>query len=292
MQESWEALSCRMKRLFLFLAFSLLTPFAFAQSVVLTDSNLQRAGLNFHEETTLELEEGKFALQLGENTLAGAAQAFLTDIADRKFLTEDKQIVDVLSSVRTIHFVFGSKSHPKEEPGRLQGKKITGTRSEGHWSYVLASGQKPNDAEAKALKQFAGYTEFTEAFASLYGSTPRQIGETWKPDLSALKKTPSGLEADIECKLDELVEHDGVNCAKLSLHGTLSGTIGESNTVKLGVSGVVFRNLRDFVDADLVLTGTFKYVGAFGGTEGKSNSRANIEAPLSVKRRVIVIHEK
>lgn len=290
MQRGLNALSWAMKLRFFFVAFGLVTQTAFSQSVVLSDSHQQRIGLTFHEETTLQLKEGKFSLLLGENTLAGAAQAFLKDVIDRKYPAEDKQLVTVINSVRTIHFAMGSKSHPKEEAGHLQGKQLTGSRADGHWSYGLASGQKPDDAEAKALKQFTGFTEFTEALGSLYGSTPRQIGESWKPDLSALKKTPSGLEADLECKLEEIVPHEGESCARVAIHGKLTGTLGANNTVRLDISGNVFRNLRDLVDADLELTGTFKYIGAFGGSEGKSNSKANIEAPLMVKRIVKVVH--
>jgi hypothetical protein len=262
--------------------------FASAEQVVLANASSATNGVTHREDTSIRLVEGKFSLALGENTMAGTANAYLHDVVERACPTPDSQKVNVLDSSRNILLSFGTKSsNPKDQPGQLAGKKLVGKKANNHWTFEIAGNSKPTTEEAKALHQFAGYTEFSEVFGLLYGTEPRNVGDTWKPDLSLLKKYAPDLRASLSCKLEEVTEHHGVRCARVSIEGTVTGKLGNNSKVDIEINGSVFRDLQNLIDADMDLAGTFKFNGAFGkGANGGSN--AVITAPLKVKRTVKV----
>lgn len=260
---------------------------AHSEQVVLANTN-PSSSVTHREDTSIRLTDGKFSLGLGEKALAGKANAYLHDVVERSHPSVDSQKVAVLDSTRNILLSFGTKSsEPKDQPGQLAGKNLTGKRANSRWSFELADGRKPTTEEAKALHQFAGYTEFSEVFSLLYGTEPRNVGDTWKPDLSMLKKYAPDLEAGLSCKLEEITEHNGVRCARVSIQGTVVGRIGSNIKVDIEINGNVFRDLQHLIDADMDLIGTFKYTGAFGNN-ANGGTTAVINAPLTLKRTVKV----
>jgi hypothetical protein len=247
---------------------------------------LPPAGQKLKEDTAIRLRDGKFTLALGDKALAGAANAFLHDKVERTLVSADSQKVAISESLRNIALSFGGKGgEPKDQPSVLAGKKIVGTKTSRRWVFAFADDHKPTTEEAKALNQFAGYTEFSEVFAQLYGTEPRSVGDSWKPDLSSLKHYAADLNAEITCKLEDIGDHDGVRCAHVTVQGRISGKYGDSAKVDIEISGTVYRDLVHLIDAEMDLTGTFKFEGALGGG-GKNAAESFISAPLTLKRTV------
>ncbi len=173
----------------------------------------------------------------------------------------------------------------------MLGKKLLGTKADDRWTFTLASKQKPDSAESTALRQFAGYTEAVEYFGLLYGTTPRKVGETWKPDLSVLKNAPLLVDADLECKLEEITAKEGDQIAQISIKGHLFVTVNDNGKLQVAINALVHRSLRDMVDLDTAINGNLKYHGAFGkAKEGqKGGTDADIEAPLTLARTVKIV---
>ena len=269
-----------------FLAVLSLAPLS-AQQVILSNGTPAVAGRTLREDTTIRLSAGKFKLGLGDKGIVGTANAYLHDVVERTPTGADAQKAHVLDSSRNILLSFGSKNaEPKDQPGQLAGKSLIGQRADQRWKFELADKSKPSTEEAKALHQFEGYTDFCDALAHLYGTQERRIGETWKADLSALKKSAPDLDASLTCKLEEITEHGGARCARVSIQGTVTGSVGAGGDVNIQITGQVFRDLQQFIDAELDLAGTFKYKGAFG--KGDNAAAATVEAPLTLKRTVKV----
>lgn len=277
----------------LFAALLLATPtFAGAQAVVLGSTAPRPPGFSAREEMTIRLENGTFSLGLGGAAMSGAASAHTHDIVERTSTSPTQQKVEVLDSARSFRLAFGAQStEPKDEAGHLLNKKLLGTNTDGHWTFSLASKQKPDSAETTALRQFGAYTEAVQAINLLYGTTPRKIGDTWKPDLSALKKAAPKVDADLECKLEDVKEDAGDKIAQISITGHLSAVINENGKLQIAINAVVHRSLRDMVDLDTAINGNARYNGAFGKPkEGqKTGAEAEIAAPLTLKRTVKVL---
>ncbi len=272
--------------------FVLMTSMAPGQSVILSNTSPPRAGLTLREEIVIKLENGTFSLGIGKQSLAGSANAMINDIFERVIVTADQQKVSVAESSRNIRFTIGTQSEPKDVAGHLLGKKLVGKKANGHWTFLLDK-QKADATETTALKQFAGYTEFTEVLGLIFGPNPHRVGESWKPDLRALKKSALPLDADLECKLEEVAEYNGERCAHITVKGHFIGVLENGGNLNITVNGNIYRSLRDLVDIVTEFTGTFKYSGAFGkGTNGQPGSKAEIEAPLKLKLKRTVKVEK
>lgn len=238
------------------------------------------------EELRITLEKGTFALAVKDQSLKGAAFGMVHDIILRRCLRPDEQSIDVLDSTRNIRFSFGATSGtPKDTPGRLAGRTLSGRKTGDRWSFTLAGGRKPDAAESNAIKQFTGYNTAVEALAHLYGTAPRKPGDSWSPDLSALKAAVPEVEADLECKLEELTPEQDDTIARVALAGRLSARFGGGNAVRIAINGLIRRSLRDQVDLEIQLNGNFRYAGEFG----KGDSRAEISAPLKLVRTVRVV---
>lgn len=259
---------------------------AFSQSVILWKNESPPAGFTTREELTLNLDEGKFKLGIGDKGVVGTARAFVHDIVTRTQLGVGEQEAEVGESVRNIVFSFGKKGEPKDTAGHLAGKKITGGKIDGHWKFGLVGKKKTEAAEATALRQFAGYTEFVEALGLIYGEEARKVGDVWKPDLSAVKKVYVGLDVDLLCKLEDVSEKDGDRIARISVKGHLGGEVAAGSNVRVEISGTISRSLRDMIDTDLEMSGTFNYTGAFGKSSALG-AQAEISAPLKVRRTVV-----
>jgi hypothetical protein len=272
------------------LALFLGTTSAFPQGEILRNSEPQAAGFSTKEDLTIRLEDGTFRLGVGDKAVAGTARAFIHDNATRTQQGGDRLAVEVHESLRNIVLSMGTggKGKPKDTPGHLTGKNITGSKVDGHWKFNLASKEKPEAAEATALRQFAAYIEVIEALGELYGPNPRSVGDTWKPDLSALKNTAVAMDADLQCKLEEVSEKDGDRIARISVSGQLTGEVGQGNNVSIKIAGTILRSLRDMVDTEMEMSGTFKYNGIFG-KNADTGAKAEIAAPLKVKRTVKVL---
>lgn len=251
-----------------------------AQTVILWNNTPPPRGVVFREETSIRLDGGKFFLDIKDQTLGGSANALIRDTVDRTWVTTDTQKVEVITSSRNISFSLGGNTQPKEEAGKLTGKKLTGKKVNHHWTFALADRAKPEPAEETALKQFAGYTDGIEALGLLYGNKPRKVGETWKPDLGDLKKTGPDIDADLECKLDSIGTEGGDRVAHISVTGHLFANLGNQGKLQLAVNAVITRSLRDMIDTDIQINGNFKFDGAFG----KGDSNAEITAPLKFSR--------
>lgn len=274
-------------------ALLLLSPgFAVAQAVILANDAPPKPGLSLREEMTMKLEGGTFSLGIGSTAMTGAANAHTRDIVERNYSSPTQQKVEVLDSARSFRLSFGGQGgEPKDDAGHLLNKKLLGTQSEGHWSFSLASKQKPDSAEATALRQFGAYTDAVRAFGLLYGATPRKVGETWKPDLSALKKAAPQVDADLECKLEKVDAQAGDQIAEISIKGHLFANINDNGKLQIAINALVHRSLHEMVDLDTAINGNLKYHGAFGKPKEnqKTGTEAEIEAPVTLSRTVKVL---
>jgi hypothetical protein len=200
--------------------------------------------------------------------------------------------VEVLDSARSFRLSFGGQGgEPKDDAGHLLNKKLLGTLDEGHWSFTLASKQKPDSAEATALRQFGAYTDAVRAFNLLYGAKPRKVGETWKPDLSALKKAAPQVDADLECRLEKIDPQGGDQIAEISIKGHLFANINDNGKLQVAVNAIIHRSLHEMVDLDTAINGNLKYHGAFGKPKENqtTGAEADIEAPVTLSRTVKIL---
>ncbi len=282
-----------MKSLLAALLLMLAPSLAKAQAVVLWSKTPPKPDITFREEMIMKLEGGTLSLGIGNGgALSAAANAHTHDIVERTYTAPDRQKVDVLDSSRSFRFSFGGQgADPKDEAGHLGGQKLLGTKAENRWTFTLANQRKPDSAEATALKQFAGYTEAVEAFGALYGAAPRKVGETWKPDLSALKNLGAKIDADLECKLEEVKPQQNDQIATISIKGHLFADVGEKGKLQIAINAVIHRSLKEMFDIDTAINGNLKYHGAFGkGKEDqKGGPEADIEAPVTLARTVSIV---
>lgn len=258
----------------------------FAQTAVLWKPEPPAPGATLREETRINLEKGSFSLQINNQSLQGTANAMVREIIERNFISSSEQKISVLDSARNIRFGFGGgNTEPKDTAGRLLGKKLTGTKAGNRWVFILAGDREPDAAEASALKQFTVYSEAVEALGFLYGTAPRKVGETWRPAIGAVKQANPQVDADLECKLEELDSREGDTVAQISVTGRLKAGIKSGGRVELAINGVIHRSLRDMVDLDAEVNGNFRYTGQFG----KGGGNAEITAPVKLTRKVRVM---
>lgn len=255
----------------------------FAQTAVLWTSGLPGPGTTLREDTRISLEKGSFSLEVNHQSLHGTANATARDVVERTFTSASEQKISVLDSARNIRFSFGGgNSPPKDTAGHLLGKKLTGTKTGGHWVFTLAGERKPDAAEASALKQFTIYSEAVEALGLLYGTAPRKVGETWRPDIGPVKRANPEVDADLECRLEGLTPREGDTVAQISVTGRFKAGIKNGGGIQLAVNGVIRRSLRDMVDLDAEVNGNFRYTGQLG----RGGGNAEITAPVTLKRTV------
>ena len=268
----------------LLFACSLAVP-ARSQDIILARPEAPPAGFTTTEDLTLQLDGGTFTLGIKDKTVSGNASARIHNLLDRTRISPDEQAIKVLESTNNIVLGFGKLSQPKAQEGHLAGKDLVGKKVNGHWVFELAGKAKADGNQRKALHQLEGYIEVVEALEKLYSSTPHKVGDIWKPDLSALKKSPVQLDSELQCKLEEVMEKDGDQIARISIEGHLAGALEDTAKVNLDISGRILRSLRDFVDLELELTGTFDFTGSLGKPGGPTTQ---IKAPVLIKRTVKV----
>jgi hypothetical protein len=257
------------------------------QTAVLWNKEPLQPGTTWREETRINLEKGSFSLEVNNQALRGAANATVREIIARTSVSATEQRIAVLDSARNIRLGFGSggnggKVDPKDTTGHLQGKELAGRKVGNRWVFTLAGKREPDDAETSALKQFNAYAEAVEALGLLYGTEPRKVGETWKPNIGPVKTANPEIDADLECTLEAIKPGDGDTVAQIAVKGRLTASIANGGRVQIAINGVIHRSLRDMVDLDAEVNGNFRYTGQFG----KGGSRAEIEAPVKLTRTV------
>jgi hypothetical protein len=277
-------LSCLLPSLFM------LVSVAQAESVVLTNNLKPKRGLKYEEEAAIKLEKGTLQLIIAGQYTAGEVGADLRDRLTRTFKGAVEQQVEFHESQRNILFFFGgTKSAPKIEAGKLTGRTLEGRRTEEKWQFKLPGREAPDAALSKAITQFEGYSQALDIFPFLYGTERREVGKAWKPDLSAIVKSIPGLAVQVECRVDELLRVEGVECAKIAV-----AIVARYNNPKLGVfdsslSGTILRSLDDNLDLDTNLVGTLKFKGFFGKDPNNPTTDVQAEAPLTLRRTVKVL---
>jgi hypothetical protein len=266
--------------------FSLATTSGFSQSAILWNNDAPKPGTTLREATQIDLTKGAFSLDINQQKLLGSANAMVRERIIRSYVSATEQKIEVLDSARNFRFSFGSSSSGKNEPkdtiGHLLGKKLTGKKVGSHWVYSIAGKSEPGSAEASALKQFTGYCEAVDSLGLLYGTEPRKIGETWKPDISTLKKSIPEIDADLECKLEDIKQQEGDTVARIAVTGRLTANLGKDSSVQIAINSIIHRSLRDMVDLKTEINGNFRYVGQFG----KSGGNAEITAPVKLTHTV------
>ncbi|MCE9520013.1 MAG: hypothetical protein K8R87_10740 [Verrucomicrobia bacterium] len=265
---------------------TLATAPGFGQSVILWHDDAPKPGTLLRETTQIDLVKGVFSLNVNQQKLLGSANAMVREKIIRSYVSAMEQKIEVLDSARNFRFSFGSsngvKSEPKDTAGHLLGKKLTGKKVGTHWVFTIAGKSEPDSAEASALKQFTGYCEAVDSLGLLYGTQPRKIGETWKPDISTLKKSIPEIDADLECKLEDVKQQEGDTVARIAVTGRLTASLGKDSSVQIAINSIIQRSLRDMVDLETVINGNFRYTGQFG----KSGGEAEITAPVKLTRTV------
>jgi hypothetical protein len=111
------------------------------------------------------------------------------------------------------------------------------------------------------------------------------VGDTWKPDVSAVKLANPEIDASLECKLEDLKTQGDDTVARISVTGRLSASLAGNGVLQLAINGLIHRSLRDMIDLDTEVNGNFRYSGQFG----KSGSRAEIVAPVNLTRTVRIV---
>lgn len=253
-----------------------------AQPVILAQTTPPPAGTVLHEEVTIDLLDGTFSVAMGKGFNAqGAARAHVHDTLQRTWVDATHQTVSYGESVRNILFGFGTLKTTKDQVGQLTGHKLAGQKNGAHWTFEYTDLAKPEGPQQKALQQFDAYMDVLVALEHLYGSEPHQLGDTWKPDLSALQKTALPLESVVQCKWESTAPGPNGDVARIGIQGSLGGKLNERTGVRLEVQGFVLRRLSDLVDERMELTGNFLFKGELGKDSGPL---AEIKAPLKFVR--------
>lgn len=264
-----------------------------AESVVLDSALKPRRGLKLEEVAAVKLEKGALRLVINGNYAAGEVGADIGDKLLRTFTGPDDQEVRFDESKRAILFSFGkSPAPPKSEAGKLTGRTLTGSRRTGQWEFELGGKEAktpPDPAVVKAVNQFEGYTRALEIFPYLYGTERRKVGEPWKPDLSAVTQALPGVAVEVECKVEELLRQEGIECARIAVLVVAKVDIPKVGSFDANLRGTILRSLDDNLDLDTQLSGTLKFKGFFGKDLNNPTTEARAEAPVSFRRTVKVV---
>jgi hypothetical protein len=216
--------------------------------------------------------------------------ADLRDKLTRTFKGADEQEVSFQESQRNILFSFGgAKSEPRIEVGKLTGRTLEGKRADEKWQFKLPGREVPDNVLSKAITQFEGYSQALDIFPHVYGAEKREVGKAWKPDLSAIVKTVPGLAVQVECRLDEVLRAEGVECAKIAVALVARYQNPKLGTFDANLSGTILRSLDDNLDLDTNLAGALKFKGFFGKDPNNPTTDAQAEAPLTLRRTVKVL---
>jgi len=260
-----------------------------AQSIVLSPSTPPPAGTVEREEVTIDLLEGTFDVDMGAKIKAqGSARAHVHDIFARTWVDATHQTIAYQESVRNLLFGFGTLKSTKDQVGQLTGRQLRGQKDGAHWTFAYTDVSKPDGSQEKALNQFNIYLEVLDALDHLYGAEPHQMGDTWRPDLSALKKTQLPLEAIVECHWESTTPGPNGDVARIAIRASLGGKLKEHAGIRMEVEGYVLRRLSDLRDERMELTGKALFKGELGNDTGAT---AEIKAPLKFVR-VITLPKK
>lgn len=233
----------------------------------------------------------KLRIGSGEQAIGGTGAFGFLESVEREFNIPTRQETQVLNSTTQGSLAILGPAQQTMEGGALLGKKLLGKREQDHWTFVFKD-VKPSPEEQKALDDFGKRSDLLAFWPYFYGSQPRRKGETWKADTTALTKETKDKTAptiELTFTLVDVADHNGVRCAHLSFTGFLKAAFGANNgsSLKLDVQGDIWRDIRDLVDVDMNLQGTFSLTGL---PAGKANvpegSTVEVSAPFTLARTV------
>ena len=168
-----------------------------------------------------------------------------------------------LTASETGTVTAGGPAAPYKNSRPLHGRVVVAERVDGRWGVTLEGAPPTPDQQRKLDQMYFGTDDPYPAEEVPVGHT----GEVEGPALRTLleEREATSLAGRVRMKFERVTSHKGEQCAELSLVGDVTGTgtnrQGDRLSYRMGVQGRVLRSLRDRLDVDVEITGTFEASG-------------------------------
>lgn len=177
------------------------------------------------EMTNMQMNRLELSMKAGDEVLSrsrftGVGQ----EINDIEWRSADEVTVKIRrNQFSALTETPGEPSEPETESESLEGCTVVGKRRDGAWTFSLAEGT-PTDKQAKDLEAMG--KDFA-AGDNLYPKEPIRIGHDWTvsgADLRGLlgSSEMENLDGELKAKLVGVEKHEGVDCARVSVEGTVT----------------------------------------------------------------------
>jgi hypothetical protein len=262
----------------------------FSQSVVLWRNQSAPRG-TWREETRIEASGMTLKVGSAERSIDGTGTFAFMESVQREFSNPNKQDARLLNSSTQGSLAFlGNAAQDFAQGSVLLGKKMVGKREQEKWKFAFKD-VKPSLEEQKALDGFGGRSDLLAFWPYLYGAQPRRKGETWKADTAALSKDAKvPLTIELTFTLTDIADHHGERCANVAVTGFVKAPFGANNasSLKLDVQGNIWRELRELVDVEANLRGTFTLARLPANNPNvPAGTTSEISAPFTMVRTVM-----
>lgn len=154
--------------------------------------------------------------------------------------------------------MMGKKVPEKEDKEPLHGRVVILTQTEGVWTGKLKEGEATAEQQKKIDKMADQYNGKDDN-AQIYGSTPRQVGDSWNVDpskLSSFGDDIEKLEGTFKVTFEAIENVKGEDCAVLIADIDVKGAMeGGNGTMSIKAKARVLRSLKNRVDLENKMEG-------------------------------------
>jgi hypothetical protein len=184
--------------------------------------------------------------------------------------------------------INGADQEPTKIPDPLFNIPVFLDKSGGKWAATLASGEKPDELQQKALAKLAGEFNSERNFA-LYGGGVHKPGDEWKVDGSKVGYTGmTDLSGEYVVKFVEVREFQGKKCAVLKIEIDTKGKRepegnGQPLNMHVKADSTVFLSINDLVDLDGEISGTITSEGSL-----PHHVLLKIEGPMELSQQISI----
>ncbi|GAG99780.1 unnamed protein product, partial [marine sediment metagenome] len=221
------------------------------------------SGQKYRATESMVISNGKLSITVMGEQMRGTMESTREKITEYELVSATERNVVITNDTEENTRVVMGQPQKESETNVLEGKPLNGKLEDGKWTFALVDGE-PTDEESVELEEMSNPDD-----NALYPRKPVKIGDTFKISSKQMKtfladaitRDPSGSG---EGKVEEIVEHVGQQCARISMKLDARGIIeedGQEMQITIKVEGEVLRSLEIFEDLMVDLTGTISFGG-------------------------------
>lgn len=237
-----------------------------AEKYVLAKKNHQPpAGTKVEQTKQTSLSDGIIELKMQGQEMKGTC--VLNESENESLSFAGDKITHLLNtSVKKRVMTLNGQEMPEEAPtDALLKVPVVLTKADGKWTAKLEGDAEPTEEQKAALEKLAKKAN-KDQDAAMYGTEPREIGDTWNVDAKDLSFTEDDKETTggMKFTFKGVEEFEGRKCARLEGTLELAGKTDEDKGgQKISLKGdvVVLRSLEDLEDLKVSLKGKMEMAG-------------------------------